>query len=78
MSRSRTADEISSSRCEASVVLRGEAVGSHSSNESMAPVFYKKMAFIAFFNAGVERSTFAIYHPTEVGYCIPRSRRADR
>ena len=32
---------------------RGGRFGAHSSNESMAPVFYKKMAFIAFFNAGV-------------------------
>jgi len=59
--------EASGSFCE-----RGGRFGSHSSNESMAPVFYKKMAFIAFFNAGVERSTFAIpIIRTEVGYFIP-------
>src|SRR5262249_13131180 len=32
---------------------RGGRFGAHSSNESMAPVFYKKVAFIAYFNAGV-------------------------
>jgi len=45
--------------------------GAHSSNESMDPVFYKKMAFIAFFNAGVRASTSAnpfseggrLFHP---------------
>src|SRR5438067_3303476 len=32
---------------------RGGRFGAHSSNESMAPVLYKKLAFVAFFNAGV-------------------------
>src|SRR5712672_1116568 len=31
---------------------RGGRFGAHSSNESMDPVYYKKMVFIAFFNAG--------------------------
>jgi hypothetical protein len=51
---------------------RGGRFGSHSSNESMAPVYYKKMAFIAFFNAGVRALDIRDpYHPTEVGYFIP-------
>jgi hypothetical protein len=51
---------------------RGGRFGSHSSNESMAPVFYKKMAFIAFFNAGVRALDIRDpYHPKEVGYFIP-------
>ena len=38
----------------------------------MAPVFYKKMAFISFFNAGVRALDIRDpYHPTEVGYFIP-------
>jgi hypothetical protein len=58
---------ISSSFCE-----RGGRFGSHSSNESMAPVYYKKMAFIAFFNAGVRALDIRDpYHPKEVGYFIP-------
>jgi len=51
---------------------RGGRFGSHSSNESMAPVYYKKLAFIAFFNAGVRALDIRDpYHPTEVGYFIP-------
>src|SRR5229473_60441 len=50
---------------------RGGRFGSHSSNESMAPVFYKKIAFIAFFNAGVRALDIRDpYHPKEVGYFI--------
>jgi hypothetical protein len=38
----------------------------------MAPVYYKKLAFIAFFNAGVRALDIRDpYHPKEVGYFIP-------
>jgi hypothetical protein len=51
---------------------RGGRFGSHSSNESMAPIFYKKLAFITFFNAGVRALDVRDpYHPKEVGYFIP-------
>jgi hypothetical protein len=51
---------------------RGGRFGSHSSNESMDPVFYKKMAFISFFNAGVRALDIRNpYSPKEVGYYIP-------
>ena len=64
---SYTAKEASGNFCE-----RGGRFGSHSSNESMAPVYYKKMAFISFFNAGVRALDIRDpYHPTEVGYFIP-------
>ncbi|MGC2316467.1 MAG: hypothetical protein WA615_08215 [Bradyrhizobium sp.] len=67
MISSFTVSEASGSFCE-----RGGRFGSHSSNESMAPVFYKKMAFIAFFNAGVRALDIRDpYHPAEVGYFIP-------
>src|SRR6476659_9871371 len=67
MISSYTVPEASGAFCE-----RGGRFGSHSSNESMAPVFYKKMAFIAFFNAGVRALDIRDpYHPTEVGYFIP-------
>jgi hypothetical protein len=64
---SYTVPEASGHFCE-----RGGRFGSHSSNESMAPVFYKKMAFITFFNAGVRALDIRDpYHPKEVGYFIP-------
>ena len=67
MISSWTVPEASGNFCD-----RGGRFGSHSSNESMAPVFYKKMAFIAFFNAGVRALDIRDpYHPREVGYFIP-------
>jgi hypothetical protein len=51
---------------------RGGRFGAHSSNESMAPVFYQKLAFVTFFNAGVRALDVRNpYHPREVGYFIP-------
>ncbi len=51
---------------------RGGRFGSHSSNESMAPVFYRKLAFVTWFNAGVRALDVRDpYHPREVGYFIP-------
>jgi len=67
MISSFTVPEASGNFCQ-----RGGRFGSHSSNESMAPVYYKKMAFIAFFNAGVRALDIRDpYHPVEVGYFIP-------
>ena len=51
---------------------RGGRFGAHSSNESMAPVFYKKLAMIAFFNAGLRVIDVRDpYTPTEIAYFIP-------
>jgi hypothetical protein len=51
---------------------RGGRFGTHSSNESMAPLFYKKLAFLSYFNAGVRAVDVRDpYHPKEVGYFIP-------
>ncbi|WP_296379402.1 hypothetical protein [Reyranella sp.] len=51
---------------------RGGRFGAHSSNESMAPVFYKKIALIAWFNAGVRAIDVRDpYHPKEIGHFIP-------
>lgn len=51
---------------------RGGRFGSHSSNESMAPVFYKKIALISFFNAGVRALDIRDpYSPKEIGSFIP-------
>jgi hypothetical protein len=62
-----TASESSGNFCQ-----RGGRFGAHSSNESMAPIFYKKMAFIAFFNGGVRALDIRNpYQPKEVGYFVP-------
>jgi hypothetical protein len=62
-----TAREASGNFCS-----RGGRFGSHSSNESFTPIYYKRMVFIASFNAGVRaldiRDTL---NPKEVGYYIP-------
>jgi hypothetical protein len=51
---------------------RGGRFGTHASNESMAPVFYKKVAFITYFNAGVRALDVRNpYQPKEIGYFIP-------
>jgi hypothetical protein len=51
---------------------RGGRFGAHSSNEDMSPVFYKKLTFITFFNAGVRAVDVRDpYQPKEVGYFIP-------
>jgi hypothetical protein len=51
---------------------RGGRFGSHSSNESMSPVFYKKLAFVTWFNAGLRAIDIRNpYQPREVGYFIP-------
>jgi hypothetical protein len=51
---------------------RGGRFGSHSSNEAMDSVFYKKLAMITFFNAGLRvLDVRNPYQPKEVGYFIP-------
>jgi len=51
---------------------RGGRFGAHSSNESMAPVFRGKLAFVTFFNAGVRAIDIRNpYRPKEAGYFIP-------
>jgi len=51
---------------------RGGRFGSHSSNENMTPIYYKRMVFVAFFNAGVRALDIRDpYHPKEVAYYIP-------
>ena len=51
---------------------RGGRFGAHSANESTAPVFHKKLAFVTWFNAGVRAIDIRDpYSPKEVGYFIP-------
>ena len=46
--------------------------GAHSSNESFAPIYYRKLVFIAFFNAGVRALDIRDpRRPVEVGHFIP-------
>ena len=67
MISSYTASEASGRFCD-----RGGRFGSHSSNESMAPIFFKKLALIAFFNAGVRAIDIRDpYHPKEVAHFVP-------
>ena len=51
---------------------RGGRFGTHSSNESTTPIYYKRVVFLAHFNAGVRavdiRNPFS---PVEIGYYIP-------
>ena len=62
-----TVPEESGNFCEA-----GGRFGAHASNESMTPVYYNRILFISFFNAGVRaldvRNPF---NPKEIAYYIP-------
>jgi hypothetical protein len=52
---------------------KGGRFGAHSSNESMAPVFYKKLAMIAYFNAGLRvLDVRDPYSPKEIAHFIPQ------
>jgi len=51
---------------------RGGRFGTHSSNESTAPVFHKRILFFAHFNAGVRTLDVRDpFHPKEIAYFIP-------
>ena len=51
---------------------RGGRFGSHSSNESFTPIYYKRIMFITSFNAGVRAIDVRDpYHPKEIAYYIP-------
>jgi hypothetical protein len=55
-----------------SFCARGGRFGTHSSNESFAPVFHKRVMFFASFNAGVRAVDVRDpYHPVEIGSYIP-------
>jgi len=51
---------------------RGGRFGSHSSNENQPPMYAGKVAFFAWFNAGVRAVDISDpFHPREIGYYIP-------
>lgn len=62
-----TVPESSGHFCE-----RGGRFGSHSSNESFAPVYYKHLMFFSWFNAGVRALDIRNpFKPREIAYYIP-------
>ena len=53
---------------------RGGRFGAHSTNENMTPIYYDRILFVAYFNAGVRALDIRDpFHPKEIGYFIPRS-----
>ena len=51
---------------------RGGRFGAHASNESFHPLYYKKIMFFSWFNAGVRAVDIRNpYQPREVGFYIP-------
>jgi hypothetical protein len=62
-----TVDEASGRFCS-----RGGRFGTHSSNESFAPVYYRRIVFFAHFNAGVRAVDVRDpLRPREIGYYVP-------
>jgi hypothetical protein len=51
---------------------RGGRFGTHSSNENLTPIYYKRVMFFAHFNAGVRAVDIRDpFHPKEIGFYIP-------
>jgi len=51
---------------------RGERFGAHASNENMTPIYYGRLIFVTWFNAGLRTLDIRDpYHPKEVAYYIP-------
>jgi len=51
---------------------RGGRFGTHSVNENMTPIYYKRIVFVSHFNAGARAVDVRDpYHPKEIGYYIP-------
>jgi hypothetical protein len=51
---------------------RGGRFGPHAVNESMTPIYYKKIVFISYFNAGVRALDIRNpYQPREIAHYIP-------
>jgi hypothetical protein len=51
---------------------RGGRFGAHSSNENMTPIYYGRVLFVAFFNAGVRALDVRDpFNPKEIAYFIP-------
>ena len=62
-----TVPEVSGNFCD-----RGGRFGTHSSNENLTPIYYRRIVFIAHFNAGVRALDIRDpFHPKEIAYFIP-------
>ena len=62
-----TVPEASGNFCE-----RGGRFGTHSINENFTPIYYRRIVFIAHFNAGVRALDVRDpFHPKEIAYFIP-------
>ena len=49
-------------------------IGAHSSHENFTPIYYRRIMFIAHFNAGVRALDIRDpYHPREIAYFVPAS-----
>jgi hypothetical protein len=52
--------------------VRGGRFGAHSINESFTPIYYQRLIFVTYFNAGVRAVDIRDpYRPKEVGFYIP-------
>ena len=51
---------------------RGGRFGAHASNESFTPIYYKRLVFVSYFNAGVRAIDIRDpYRPKEAAYYVP-------
>jgi hypothetical protein len=51
---------------------RGGRFGPHASSEEFNPIYYKRVLFVTYFNAGLRALDIRDpYHPKEIGYYIP-------
>ena len=51
---------------------RGGRFGAHSTNENMTPIYYERILFVSYFNAGVRALDIRDpFHPKEIAYYIP-------
>ena len=57
---------------------RRRRFGTHSTQENFTPIYYKRVLFVAYFNAGVRAVDIRDpFNPKEIGYYIPRHRQTD-
>jgi hypothetical protein len=55
---------------------RGGRFGAHSSNENMTPIYYGRIVFVSYFNAGVRAIDMRNpFKPVELGFYIPSTNR---